>query len=239
MHGGSSCSGEFRHGYVPSSAVFEHIYVRRYEMKIGFKLVALALLATALLSCGHLEAGKFNKKVNAGDPAPKFKGLVGLDDKPHNLADYDKAKVVVIAFTCNHCPVAQAYEARFKHFVKEYEPRGVKFIAINSNLGEEDLPPKMKERAKAEKFNFEYLFDANQDVARSYGATVTPHLFVLDKERRIAFMGGFDDTMEVDQIKHHYIRDAVEALLADKKPEVAESLQFGCTIGYEKKKDSK
>ncbi|MGE3314568.1 MAG: thioredoxin family protein [Planctomycetaceae bacterium] len=200
------------------------------------KRIAVAALAALLLCAGHLEAGKFNKKLNVGDPAPTWKGLVGIDDKPHSLADYEKAKVVVIAFTCNHCPVAVAYEDRFMHFVKEYEPRGMKFIAINSNLIEADLPDKMKERAKERKFNFEYLFDANQDVAASFGATVTPHLFVLDKERRIAFMGGFDDTMMVDEIKHNYVRDAVDALLADKKPEVTESRQFGCGIQYEKAK---
>lgn len=207
-------------------------------MRQGLKGIALAVLAALAISAGHLEAGKFNKKLNVGDPAPAWKGLVGIDDKPHNLADSEKAKVVVIAFTCNHCPVAVAYEDRFIHFVKEYEPRGVKFIAINSNLVEADLPDKMKERAKEKKFNFEYLFDANQDVARSYGATVTPHLFVLDKERRVAFMGGFDDTMMVDEIKHNYVRDAVEALLSDKKPEVAESRQFGCGIQYEKESSS-
>lgn len=207
-------------------------------MRFALRQSVIATLAVIAMTGGHAVAGKFNKKLNINDPAPSWKGLVGTDDRPHSLADYDKAKVVVISFTCNHCPVAVAYEDRFIQFVKEFEPHGVKFIAINSNLVEADLPDKMKERAKDKKFNFDYLFDANQDVGRSYGATVTPHLFVLDKERRIAYMGAFDDTMAVDEIKHHYVRDAVESLLADKKPEVPESLQFGCGIQYEQPKKS-
>ena len=207
-------------------------------MKLKLWTAVLLALCGMSLALTSLEAGKFNKKLNVGDVAPVWKGLVGIDDRPHALADLEKAKIVVVAFTCNHCPVAEAYEERFIQFVKEFKPRGVEFVAINSNLIEADRPDKMKARAKEKNFNFDYLFDAAQETGRAYGAAVTPHLFVLDKDRRIAYMGAFDDTMNAD-IKHHYVQNAVEALLAGKKPEVEESRQFGCGINYEEPKPKK
>src|SRR5580704_9369260 len=137
----------------------------------------LVLLAAAVLIAdlsGSAAAAKFNRKVDIGQPAPKFVGLAGVDGKSHSLDDYKSAKVIVIAFTCNHCPVAQMYEDRFIRFANAQKKRGVVFVAISSSLLPPDSPEKMRERATQKGFPFDYLSDPSQDVGRAYGATVTP-----------------------------------------------------------------
>jgi peroxiredoxin len=170
-----------------------------------------------------------------GDPGPAWKGLVGVDDKEHSFTEVKKAKAVVVCFTCNHCPVAVAYQDRLIQFVNDYKAKGVALVAINVNNLEADKLPAMKVRAEEKAFNFPYLYDPTQEIARKYAATVTPHLFVLDGERKVAYMGALDDNQNVDKVKKHYLRDAVDAVLAGKKPDPAVTKQFGCTIKYEKK----
>lgn len=185
--------------------------------------------------CGSADAGKFNAKVSIGDAGPVWAGLPNVDGKEIGLGDLKSAPVVVIAFTCNHCPVAQAYEERFKRFVSDYGDKGVVFVAISASLEDVDSPEAMRARAKSEGFNFPYLFDGSQKTARAYGAAVTPHVFVLDQARKIAYMGAFDDDWEdADKVKQHHVRAAVDALLAGKSPAVAETQQIGCGITYQK-----
>ena len=107
--------------------------------------------------------------------------------------------------------------------------------AINVNNLPADRLDKMRERAEKKGFNFDYLYDSSQATGRAYGATVTPHLFVLDRNRKIAYMGAFDDAINPSKVQAHYIADAVDTLLAGKKPEVTETRQRGCGILYEKK----
>lgn len=188
--------------------------------------LAAAVVAPAL-------AAKFNKVVEVGQKAPAFSG-VNIDDTQKSIGDYKDAKAVVVCFTCNHCPVAVAYEDRFVAFANEYKPKGVEFVAVNVNTIPADRLDKMKERAEKKGFTFDYLYDESQESAKAFGATVTPHLFVLDGERNIVYMGSFDDSQNTANIKHQYVRDAVDAVLAGKKPEVAETRQFGCGISYNK-----
>lgn len=200
--------------------------------------VAVAGLLCVTLAWGLTAAawaGKFNKQVNIGDKAPGFKQLIGVDGKKHDMVEFKKADVMVVCFTCNHCPVAIAYEDRFKKFVKEYKDRSVAFVAINVNNLPADKLPKMKERAKKKKFNFPYLYDPTQQIGRDFGATCTPHLFVLCVKRKIGYMGAFDDSMQPDKVTKRHVRDAVDALLAGATPEVAETRQRGCGIKYEDK----
>jgi len=173
-----------------------------------------------------------------GDASPDWSAIVGVDDKPHALIDYTKPKVMVMVFTCNHCPVAQAYQDRLIALQKDYENKGVQVIAVNVNNIPDDRLDKMKDRAKSKKFNFPYLYDPTQKIARDYGATVTPHVFVLDKERKIAYMGAVDDNMKEKEAKKHYLRDALDAVLAGKKPPEETTKQFGCTIKFENNKES-
>lgn len=180
-------------------------------------------------------AATFNETVDIGDKGAPFTGLEGTDGKKHSFADYKDAKILVLNFTCNSCPVARAYEDRFKQFTQQYKDKGVAFVSINVNNIPADRLDKMRQRAQEQSFNFDYLYDPSQEIARKYGATVTPHLFVLDSDRRIVYMGAFDDSQNPEEVKHHYVRDAVDALLRGETPEVAESRQFGCGIKYEKK----
>jgi peroxiredoxin len=196
----------------------------------GLLLTSAVLVAFA----GSLQAAKFNRKVDVGQPAPKFTGLMGTDGKSHSLDDYKSAKVIVIAFTCNHCPVAQMYEERFVRFATMNKKRGVVFIAISSSLLPPDSPEKMRERATQKGFAFDYLSDPTQQIGRAYGATVTPQLFVLDRERNIAYMGKFDDDIEPEKVHRSYVREAVHAILEGKRPDPSETHATGCGIEYGK-----
>jgi peroxiredoxin len=175
-------------------------------------------------------------ELKIGDAAPDWSGITGVDDKTHNLSDYKDAKLVVVAFTCNHCPVAQAYQDRLIALQKDYKSKGVQLIAVNVNNIPDDQLDKMKERAKSKGFNFPYLYDPTQKIGHDYGATVTPHIFVLDKNRKLVYMGAVDDNMKVDGVKKPYLRDAIDALLVEKNPPETVTKQIGCAIQYEKKK---
>jgi peroxiredoxin len=165
-----------------------------------------------------------------GAKAPEFKAT-GVDGKEYTLASTKQAKATVIAFTCNHCPVAIVYEDRFIEFQKRYSNKDVKFIAINVNSSE-DLKA-MKERAEEKGFNFPYAYDESGDSARAFGARVTPHLFVLDANGLLAYRGSFDDKTKEPTVS--YIDKAVEAVLAGDKPEVTSTKPFGCGIKPNKK----
>jgi peroxiredoxin len=194
----------------------------------------LMALSIALGIASNTQAGKFNKTVSIGDTAPAVSG-VGVDDKQHELAEYKDTKAVAVIFTCNHCPVAQSYQDRLIALQKEYEPKGLQIVAINVNNNDADKLDKMKERAASKGYNFPYLYDASQKSAVNYGASVTPHVFLLDGQRKIAYMGAVDDNMNASQTKRHYLRDAVEAVLAGTAPPVAETRQVGCGIEYQRR----
>lgn len=198
-------------------------------------LIAGSAAAVILSLVAGLMAGTFNRKLDIGDPAPRWGKLPSATGEERAFDDYRQAKVLVVAFTCNHCPVANAYEERFNAFVKDYRPKGVEFVAISVSHEPSDSLEKMRERAKAKGYQFDYLQDLSQESGRDYGATVTPHLFVLDQERKIAYMGKFDDNwQDPSAVEEAYVRDAVEALLTGRQPEVTESRQVGCGIGYVK-----
>jgi peroxiredoxin len=168
-----------------------------------------------------------------GDKGPAWAALAGTDDKEHSLKDLEKAKVVAVVFTCNTCPVAVAYEDRMIKLVNDYKNKGVELVAINVNKDDRNSMEAMKERAEKKGFPFPYLFDPSQQIARDYGATVTPHVFLLDQERKVAYMGAIDDNMKEDAVKKHGLKDAIDAVLDGKKPEVTQTKQHGCGIRYE------
>jgi peroxiredoxin len=171
--------------------------------------------------------------LKVGDSAPAFSGIVGIDDKEHGLKDYESAKVVVLVFTCNHCPVAQAYQDRLVKLQKDYEEKGVRVVAVNVNKIDADKLDKMKDRAKEKKFNFPYLYDESQKIGKDFGAKTTPHVFVLNKERKVAYAGAIDNDMDESKAKKHYLRDAIDALLDGKEPPEKSVKPFGCSIKYE------
>ncbi len=201
---------------------------------------AVALAAGLVLAGTSAQGGgKFNKKVKIGDDAPTFTALPGVDGKSHSLADYKDKEVVVVCITCNHCPVAVAYEDRIIDFAKKYTSAPdskVAIIAINVNNGEADKMPKMIERSKEKGFNFPYLYDESQKIGRAFGATVTPEFFVLNKERKIVYTGSLDDSQQVSKVKTNYLEPAVDAALKGQSPTVSETRAFGCGVQYQNKK---
>ena len=181
-------------------------------------------------------AAQYNKKANIGDQAPKFSKLPGVDDKEYSLDDYKKKYVLVLIVTCNGCPVARAYEERLKAFTKKYaagDDAKVAVVAVNVNNGDGDKLDKMKKGDEDGEFNFVYVRDDAQDVGRTLGATVTPEIFVFDKESKLVYMGAIDDSM--DDPKVDYLTAAVDATLKGEKPETAETRARGCGVQYSKK----
>ena len=189
-----------------------------------FSILAISLSLTAFPALG-VELG-------VGAKAPEFKGLEGVDGKKVSSDDFKDAKVLIVCFTCNECPVASDYQDRFIEFTKQYKDKGVVFVAVNCNIGmpEDENLPAMKTRAKEKKFNFPYLFDKTGKLADDYGAKATPHLFVFDAQRKLQYSGAFDDKQNVQKVTKRYLPDAVDAILAGKTPALAKTKAFGCGI---------
>jgi peroxiredoxin len=204
-------------------------------------LLTRSLSAALLFGLASLpaSAGKYNKKLNVGDAAPTWTNLEGTDGRKHSFADWKDKEVLVVVFTCNSCVVAEGYEDRLKAFAAECDKPGSKagFVAINVNTGKADALPAMKERAAKKKFGFTYLYDPSQKSALAYGATFTPECFVLSKDRKVVYMGAFDDKAGGEP-KAHYVADAVKAALAGKPAPAAEtSAAAGCKIKINRKDD--
>jgi peroxiredoxin len=172
-----------------------------------------------------------------GDIAEDF-SLKNVDGKMVSMADYEDAKGFVVIFTCNHCPYSIAYEDRIIEFDKAYKEKGYPVIAINPNdpsmeAAKDDSYELMQERAKEKGFTFPYLFDETQEVFPKYGATKTPHCYVLQKSEaglKVAYIGAFDDSKEADEVGEKHIENAVNALLEGNSPDPAEVAAFGCGI---------
>lgn len=173
-----------------------------------------------------------------GDAAPSFK-LLGTDDENHKLSEFVDSKALVVVFSCNHCPYVQAYEDRMVAIQKEFGPKGVQLVAINSNDAQkypEDSFEAMKKRAKAKGFNFPYLRDETQQVARAYGATHTPHLFVFGPDRTLTYTGKIDDNWEEpSKVQRRYLAEALRAILSDLPVGEPETHAIGCTIKWREK----
>ncbi|MGH9665570.1 MAG: redoxin domain-containing protein, partial [Bryobacteraceae bacterium] len=179
-----------------------------------------------------------------GAPAPDF-NLPGVDGKTYRLKDFDASKVLVIVFTCDHCPTAQLYENRIKSLAAEFRDKGATLIAIQPNdpnavrldeMGYTDLGdsfPEMKIRAEYRHFEFPYLYDGEtQSVARKYGPVSTPHVFVFDRERKLRYEGRVDNNQREALVKTHDARDAIEAVLAGKPVAHPSTPTVGCSIKW-------
>lgn len=162
--------------------------------------------------------------------------LPGVDGKIHSLKDYADKKALLVIFSCNHCPYVQANEDRIKEIQKDYGSRGVQVLAINSNDSvkyPDDSFEEMKKRAKERNFNFPYLRDESQEVAKAYGATHTPHLFLFDEFRNLRYTGKIDDDWkEPKNVTRRFLREALDAVLAGKVPAEQETYAIGCTIKW-------
>lgn len=200
----------------------------------------ISFVLTLALFCSNtrLPAGEFNPVLDIGDKAPAWKKLPGVDGKEHSLEDLKKKDVIVVFFTCNSCPYAVDYEDRVVAFAKKHGEKDSKvgLVAINVNLIEEDLPPAMKKKARKKGFKFPYLFDESQQIAKDFGAGFTPEFFVLNRDRKVVYMGAFDDSPNADKVKVRHVENAVAATLAGKSPEVKETVPIGCRIRIERRR---
>ncbi len=209
--------------------------------------VVIGLFVTVTVGAAPGEA----KTLEIGVRAPEF-NLPGVDDKMHRLAEYEAAKVLVVVFTCNHCPTAQAYEERIKKLAADYKDKGVALVAISPNdpqavrldeLGYTDLSDSLREmkiRAKDKSFNFPYLYDGDrQEVSKAYGPATTPHVFVFDSERKLRYAGRVDDNeRKPAEVTSQDARNAIEALLAGKAVPVETTKTVGCSIKWSDKRDA-
>lgn len=216
------------------------------------------LRAFCLVSCLYLLAAAETPAraeqdiptLTIGSLAPAF-DLPGVDGKNHKLSEYAAAKVLAVVFTCNHCPTAQYYEERLKALVTAYQKKGVAFVMISPNdpdairpdeLGYTDLSDgleDMKIRAKDHKFNFPYLYGGGkyESASKAYGPKATPHAFVFDKDRKLAYSGRIDDSERIKLVKRNDLRDAIEAVLANKKIETPAQKASGCSTKWSSKSD--
>jgi peroxiredoxin len=171
------------------------------------------------------------------DPAPDF-SLKGVDGRNYSLKDFSAAKALVVIFSCNHCPYVKAYEDRMVAVQKDYAAKGVRLAVINSNDADnypEDSFEAMVERSREKGFNFPYLVDGSQAVAKAYGATHTPHLFVFDAARKLAYTGKIDDNWEnPGAVKQRHLRDALDDIICGKAPRLAQTHAIGCTIKWKR-----
>ena len=172
-----------------------------------------------------------------GDKATDFK-LKSVDGKMYSMSDYKDAKGFIVVFTCNHCPFAVKYEDRVIELAKKYKSKGYVLLAINPNdpaAQPDDSFDKMKVRAKEKGFTFPYLFDEGQKIFPQYGATKTPHVFLLDKNLIVKYIGAIDDNVEdASAVKEHYLENAIAALEKGQEPEVSLTKAIGCSIKVKK-----
>ncbi|HSP86840.1 MAG TPA: thioredoxin family protein [Ignavibacteriaceae bacterium] len=173
--------------------------------------------------------------IKIGSPAPDF-NLPATDGKNYSLNSFKESTVLIIIFSCNHCPYVQAYEDRIIKLQEEYKDKSASIVAINSNDTAnypDDSFEHMVERAKQKNFNFPYLRDEEQITASAFGATHTPEVFLFNKERRLVYTGKIDDNWkEPEKVRNQYLKNAVEELLKGKEISVPETFSIGCTIKW-------
>lgn len=211
-------------------------------------ILAIAVFFAAMTNA--ISSDALPPTLQIGAQAPDF-DLPGVDGRNWRLTDFATAKVLVVVFTCNHCPTAQYYEERLKQFTADYKDKGVAVVAISPNdprsvrldeLGWTDLGDsfaEMKIRARDRGFNFPYLYDGDTEtVSRAYGPVATPHVFVFDARRKLRYQGRIDDSERPQSVRVRYLRDVVDALLADKEPPYTSTRPVGCSIKWAGKADA-
>lgn len=189
----------------------------------AFALAGIISLFSATAPSGYI----------VGDKADDF-SLRNVDGKLVSLSDYKDVKGFIVVFTCNHCPYAQMYEERIIALHNKYKPKGFPVIAINPNspaIVPDDSFEEMQKRAREMKYPFPYLFDEDQTVYPKYGATRTPHVFIMDTSRVVRYIGAIDDNPELPSMaKNHYAENALNAMLRGETPKPDYTLAIGCTV---------
>jgi peroxiredoxin len=166
--------------------------------------------------------------------APSFR-LPGVDGAEHSLEDYADFEALVLIQSCNHCPYVQGWEGRMKAVQADYGDRSVKLVAINSNdflRYPQDSFEEMVRRAQKHAFNFDYLWDKEQSLARQLNPERTPEVFLFDRDRKLVYHGAIDDHRDEHAVEEHYLRDALEAVLDGREPSVTHTSPVGCSVKW-------
>jgi len=169
-----------------------------------------------------------------GSPAPDF-DLPGVDNRRYSLTSFAGKPVLVVIFSCNHCPYVKDYETRMVSIQRDYAAKGVQLVAINSNDDKaypEDSFTEMVRRAKERGFNFPYLRDETQTVVEAYGGICTPHVFAFDNRRILHYRGRIDDSRDKSKVTSHDLRNALDDMLAGREVSVPDTKPFGCSIKW-------
>jgi peroxiredoxin len=170
-----------------------------------------------------------------GKGAPSFSNLIGTNDSRYSLSTFEDKEILVLIFMANRCPTARVYTERLKSIQNDYLSKGVQLIGVNSDnqyfFALETLPY-MTSVAEERNFNFPYLKDEDQSLAKKYGALVTLHAFVLDKERKLRYRGRIDDSRDASKVTVNDLRNALDDLLGGKEVRTPETRPFACTIDY-------
>ena len=213
------------------------------------KLSSIALLSLMALAAPLIAHGQTPHPVlPLGSKAPGF-ALPGVDGTIHKLSDYATARVLVIVFSCDHCPIAQMYESRIEQLYEEYKNRGVAVVVIEGNdpgatvideLDSSDVGDTladMKIRVRYRHLHYPYLYDGDtQAVTRAYGPQATPHVFIFDQNRRLRYEGRFDNSYRIEKVTTRDAQNAIDELLADEPVRVAHTAVFGCSTKWAEKK---
>jgi len=216
-------------------------------MSKRFAVIKKAMLSLALLVLPASGFAAEHPILPLGSSAPDF-SLPGVDGKIHKLSDYASSKLLVVVFTCDHCPNAQMYEGRVTQMYKDYKDKGVAVVAISPNdpkairideLDSSDVSDtldEMKIRVAYKHLAYPYLYDGDTEtVSRAYGPQASPHIFIFDQERKLRYEGAIDDSYRVEFVKRHYALDAINALLADQEVAVKHTGAFGCSTKWSDK----
>ncbi len=218
--------------------------MKNFKLLITAFIVMLGLLSFTTTNHDENENNNENKSAvkgyEVGDEATDFK-LKNVDGKMVSLADFKLAKGFIVVFTCNHCPYAKKYEDRIVELDKKYKSQGYPVIAINPNdpnVQPEDGYKQMIERAKQKGFTFPYLVDEGQKIFPQYGATKTPHVFLLQKENGkniVKYIGAIDNNYEnPNDVSEYYVQDAVNALIKNEPIKMTKTVAIGCTVKVKK-----
>jgi peroxiredoxin len=194
----------------------------------------------ALVLCGVLgavvaKAGSLKLGDNAPQTAVKMKNV---DGREISIADIAGGKGTLVIFSCNHCPFVKAWEGRIAEISNAYKDKGVGVIIINSNNPTdyaEDSFDQMQKRTEKLGLKVPYVVDATSDVARAFGATKTPEAFLFDKDGKLVYHGAVDDSKKASDVEKHFLRDALDALLAGKNVPIQETKFVGCSIKFRPK----
>jgi len=169
-----------------------------------------------------------------GSPAPNF-DLLGVDNGKYSLVSFADKPVLVVIFSCNHCPYVKDYETRMVSIQRDYATKGVQLVAINSNDDKaypEDGFAEMVRRAEERRFNFPYLRDGTQKVVEAYGGVCTPHVFAFDSNRLLRYRGRIDDSRDASKVTHPDLRNALDDMVAGRSVRVPDTKPFGCSIKW-------